>query len=142
MDTASIKSSSSNDISRISFQGKRALFEGVLKKKEALRTNSEPLVAINMLEEDTVDSNHDHSDWNTAVDERNKKLEQELFRLEQTAVLREEVSRRLREKIDKMEHQMEERDRAREMELARQEQERRQKENIIEYKDMGKRKIS
>ena len=129
MDTASIKSSSSNDISRISFQGKRALFEGVTQRKEASRTISEPGAAsyIHYIDQD----NTDNGQFNE-VEERNKKLEQELFRLEQTAALREEVSRRLREKIEKMEHQLEERERSRELELARHEQANRHKEKIIE----------
>ena len=67
------------------------------EEKDAARTNSEPGTAshIHYIDQD----NNDDSNCN-AVEERNKKLEQELFRLEQTAALREEVSRRLREKID------------------------------------------
>ena len=127
MDNASIKSSSSNDISRISFQGKRALFEGVLKKTEAVRTSSDPQANSTWIEQDTTDNSDYH-----VVEERNKKLEQDLFRLEQTSALREQVARRLREKIEKMEVQLEERERSRQMEMGRQEQEIRHKEKIIE----------
>ena len=127
VDNASIKSTSSNDISRISFQGKRALFEGALQRQEADRSNSDTPATPSI----AYQPSNDNHDW-SAVEERNKKLEQELYRLEQTADLREEVSRRLREKVEKMEEQMEERDRSREREVARYQQEKRQKEEIIE----------
>ena len=127
MDNASIKSSSSNDISRISFQGKRALFEGVHQKREAAKTCSEPHANTNWSLEDTILTSDNH-----AVEERNKKLEQELFRLEQTSALREEVAKRLREKIEKMGVQLEERERILKMELSRQEHEKKQKDEIIE----------
>jgi len=127
MDNASIKSTSSNDISRISFQGKRALFEEALHRQGAVRTHTDTPAAPGLAYQPSND-NHDLS----AVEERNKKLEQELYRLEQTADLREEVARRLREKVEKMEEQMEERDRSREREVTRHQEEKRQKEEIIE----------
>ena len=124
VDNASIKSTSSNDISRISFQGKRALFEGVIQKK--------PNVEANTNKEDNVLIYENMTENNMSeIEERNRKLEQELFRLEQTATLREEVSRRLREKIETMENDIEERQRLWEIEIANYEKDRLHKEKII-----------
>ena len=87
----SIKSSSSYDASKISFQGKRALFESVpvrtpqslaSKNKETLSTLTPPTEAQSPLVE------------------TNRRLEDEVARLEQLLVLREEASRRLRERLE------------------------------------------
>ena len=87
----SIKSSSSYDASKISFQGKRALFESVpvrtpqslaSKNQETLNNVTPPTEALSPLVE------------------TNRRLEDEVARLEQLLVLREEASRRLRERLE------------------------------------------
>ena len=89
----SIKSSSSYDASKISFQGKRALFESVpvpVRKPQALTSNNQ----------ETLNNMTPPTEAHSPLVETNRRLEDEVARLEQLLVLREEASRRLRERLE------------------------------------------
>ena len=122
----SIKSASSYDASKISFQGKRALFEaGLPNKSQAGRVvkNSEQVMAM-----------EDSSQVGTSLsllEEKNRKLEQDIVRLEQAAALREEVARRLRDKLEKIEMEFGEKDRSLQADILRLTRENSQKEELI-----------
>ena len=84
----SIKSSSSYDASKISFQGKRALFESVpVRKSQSLASKNQ----------ETLNNVTPPTEVQSPLMETNRRLEDEVARLEQLLVLREEASRRLRE---------------------------------------------
>ena len=85
----SIKSSSSYDASKISFQGKRALFESrPLPMTKSASKSQETLVNPTLL---TTES---------PLVAANRRLEDEVTRLEQVLVLREEAARKLRERLE------------------------------------------
>ena len=87
----SIKSSSSYDASKISFQGKRALFESVpVRKPQALTSKNQ----------ETLKNVTPPTEAQSPLVETNRRLEDEVARLEQLLVLREEASRRLRERLE------------------------------------------
>ena len=102
----SIKSASSYDASKISFQGKRALFEsGVGPNK----TKPSTVESSGLRSSETLPTlGASMSDLET----RNKSLEEEIVRLEQSAVVKEELVNRLRDKLDKVEKQMIEQDKS------------------------------
>ena len=84
----SIKSSSSYDASKISFQGKRALFESVpVRTPQSLASKNQ----------ETLSTLTPPTEAQSPLVETNRRLEDEVARLEQLLVLREEASRRLRE---------------------------------------------
>ena len=112
----SIKSSSSYDVSKISFQGKRALFE---TGAPAQTKSVESLPTI------VQESNR------ISLETKNRHLEQEITRLEQAAALREEMSRRLREKLEKLELELKERDRFQQQDITFIQKDNREKENLI-----------
>ena len=112
----SIKSSSSYDVSKISFQGKRALFE---TGAPAQTKSVESLPTI------VQESNR------ISLETKNRHLEQEITRLEQAAALREEMSRRLREKLEKLELELKERDRFQQQDITIIQKDNREKENLI-----------
>ena len=116
----SIKSSSSYDVSKISFQGKRALFETggpVPAQTKSVENLSLPTI---VQESNLIN-----------LDARNRQLEQEIARLEQAAALREEMSRRLREKLEKLELELKERDRFQQQDISLIQKDNREKENLI-----------
>ena len=87
----SIKSSSSYDASKISFQGKRALFESVpVRKTQSLASKNQ----------ETLNNVTPPTEVQSPLLETNRRLEDEVARLEQLLVLREETSRRLRERLE------------------------------------------
>ena len=87
----SIKSSSSYDASKISFQGKRALFESVpVRKTQSLASKNQ----------ETLNNVTPPTEAQSPLVETNRRLEDEVARLEQLLVLREETSRRLRERLE------------------------------------------
>ena len=116
----SIKSSSSYDVSKISFQGKRALFE-TGGPVPALTKSVENLSLPTMVQESNLIN----------LDARNRQLEQEIARLEQAAALREEMSKRLREKVDKLELDLKERGRYQQKDISLIQKDNREKENLI-----------
>ena len=116
----SIKSSSSYDVSKISFQGKRALFE-TGGPVPALTKSVENLSLPSMVQESNLIN----------LDARNRQLEQEIARLEQAAALREEMSKRLREKVDKLELDLKERGRYQQKDISLIQKDNREKENLI-----------
>ena len=84
----SIKSSSSYDASKISFQGKRALFESrPIPMTKSASKSQENLVNPTLTTESPLVA-------------ANRRLEDEVARLEQVLVLREEASRKLREGLE------------------------------------------
>ena len=97
----SIKSTSSYDASKISFQGKRALFEAGNIPIRGHRPSSVTSKCNENLVTGTVTSTANL----TQLEETNSKLEEDVVRLEQAAALREEVARRLREKVERLESQ-------------------------------------
>ena len=114
----SIKSSSSYDVSKISFQGKRALFEtGGPAPAQTKSVESLPTIV--------QESNR------ISLETKNRHLEQEITRLEQAAALREEMSRRLREKLEKLELELKERDRFQQQDITFIQKDNREKENLI-----------
>ena len=116
----SIKSSSSYDVSKISFQGKRALFETggpVPAQTKSVENLSLPTI---VQESNLIN-----------LDARNRHLEQEISRLEQAAAIREEMSKRLREKVDKLELEVKERDRYQQKDITLIQKDNREKENLI-----------
>ena len=114
----SIKSSSSYDVSKISFQGKRALFE-----------TGGPVPAQTKSVENLPSIVQESNRIN--LDAKNRHLEQEIARLEQAAALREEMSKRLREKVDKLELELKERDRYQQKDISLIQKDNREKENLI-----------
>ena len=116
----SIKSSSSYDVSKISFQGKRALFETggpVPAQTKSVESLSLPTIVqeSNLL----------------SLETKNRHLEQEIARLEQASALREEMSKRLREKVEKLELELKERDRYQQKDITLIQKDNREKENLI-----------
>ena len=116
----SIKSSSSYDVSKISFQGKRALFE-TGGPAPAQTKSVENLSLPSIVQQSNL----------TSLEEKNRHLEQEIARLEQAAALREEMSRRLREKLEKLELELKERDRFQQQDITIIQKDNREKENLI-----------
>ena len=116
----SIKSSSSYDVSKISFQGKRALFE-TGGPVPAQTKSVENLSLPSIVQQSNL----------TSLEEKNRHLEQEIARLEQAAALREEMSRRLREKLEKLELELKERDRFQQQDITLIQKDNREKENLI-----------
>ena len=102
----SIKSASSYDASKISFQGKRALFEAGNIPIRGHRPSSVTSKCNENLVTGTVTSTANL----TQLEETNSRLEEDVVRLEQAAALREEVARRLREKVERLESQAGERE--------------------------------
>lgn len=87
----SIKSSSSYDASKISFQGKRALFE----------TRPIPMTkSASKSQETLVNPTPLTTEATSPLVAANRRLEDEVARLEQVLVLREEASRKLRERLE------------------------------------------
>ena len=66
-----------------------------------------------------------------SLETKNRHLEQEITRLEQAAALREEMSRRLREKLEKLELELKERDRFQQQDITFIQKDNREKENLI-----------
>ena len=87
----SIKSSSSYDASKISFQGKRAIFENT-----PMRT---PQSTVSKSQE-TLSILGPAAEAQSKLEDTNRRLEAEVTRLEQALVLREEASRRLKERLE------------------------------------------
>ena len=116
--TGSIKSSSSYDVSKISFQGKRALFEtGGPVPAQTKSVESLPTI----VQESNL----------VSLETKNRHLEQEIARLEQASALREEMSKRLREKVEKLELELKERDRYQQKDITLIQKDNREKENLI-----------
>ena len=65
------------------------------------------------------------------LEAKNRHLEQEIARLESAAALREEMSKRLREKVDKLELELKERDRYQQKDITLIQKDNREKENLI-----------
>ena len=120
----SIKSNSSYDVSKISFQGKRALFEtaapGPVQTMGNLTKSAENIPSI--VQESNIIN----------LAERNRKLELEIAGMEEAAALGEEVCKRLREKVDKLEVELKERDRYQQQDISYLQKDNRDKENIIQ----------
>ena len=87
----SIKSSSSYDASKISFQGKRAIFEKT-QMRTPQSTASKSQETLGILAPAAEAQSH--------LEDTNRRLEGEVARLEQALVLREESSRRLKERLE------------------------------------------
>ena len=87
----SIKSSSSYDASKISFQGKRAIFENT-----PMRT---PQSTVSKSQE-TLSILGPAAEAQSKMEDTNRRLEAEVTRLEQALILREEASRRLKERLE------------------------------------------
>ena len=90
----SIKSSSSYDASKISFQGKRALFEArpIPATHSALQKSQENL--------DKTALPGPPNEVQSKLEEANRRLTEEVARLEQALILREEAARGLRERLE------------------------------------------
>lgn len=126
----SIKSASSYDASKISFQGKRALFEAGLPNKSqtvGAAKSSEHVMA--------AETNNHVVNSLSLLEEKNRKLEQDIVRLEQAAALREEVARRLRDKLEKVEMEFGEKDRSLQADIMRLTRENMEKEELIKYQE-------
>ena len=65
------------------------------------------------------------------LEEKNRRLEADLLRLEQAASLREEVARRLRDRVDTLEQQLAQREREAAADTARVARESSEKEELI-----------
>ena len=87
----SLKSSSSYDASKISFQGKRAIFENT-PMRTPQSTVSKSQESLSIL--------GPAAEAQSKLEDANRRLEAEVARLEQALVLREEASRRLKERLE------------------------------------------
>ena len=94
------------------FQGKRALFEagnigpipGVKRETSSMNKYQE-INRINFSDKD-VDIMDDRITKLEMLEEKNRRLEQDLVKLEQVASAKEDIGRRMSEKVDKLESLM------------------------------------
>ena len=120
----SFKSSSSYDASKISFQGKRAIFEASKSIPPIVRQNqSKSIESLHTIKTETVPN----------VENKNRKLEQEIMRLEQTAAVREEAAKRLRDKLEKLEAELGEKEAGYQTDIVRLSRDNNRKEELIQY---------
>ena len=119
----SFKSSSSYDASKISFQGKRAIFEASKSIPPIVRQNqSKSIESLHTIKTESVPN----------VENKNRKLEQEILRLEQTAAVREEAAKRMRDKLEKLEAELGEKEAGYQTDIVRLSRDNNRKEELIQ----------
>ena len=122
----SIKSSSSYDVSKISFQGKRALFEA---------GNPTPAQTVGHLTKSAENIPTIVQESNMMnLEQRNRQLEQEIAGLQQTAAVREEMGKRLRETVERLELELKERERFQHQDITLLQKDNRDKESLIQLR--------